>query len=102
MEFFSSQTLDGFQSIGIGLLMPSSAVGSNVVNIVLTIVMKITSEHGQPGWISPNLNEGHLDMFFFMCAFFTSINLIVYIISARKYKETAWEKREANNEEVVI
>ncbi|KAL4294145.1 hypothetical protein AHAS_Ahas18G0198800 [Arachis hypogaea] len=82
--------------------MSSSTVGSNVANIVLTIVMKITSEHGQPGWISPNLNEGHLDMFFFLCTFFTSINLIVYIICARKYKKTTWEKREANNEEVVI
>ncbi|MED6198334.1 hypothetical protein PIB30_065409 [Stylosanthes scabra] len=103
MEFFSSQTPDGVKGLGIGLSMSSSAVGSYVANIVLTMVMKITSRHGQPGWVSPNLNEGHLDRFFFLCAFLTFINLIVYIICARRYKDISWEKsEEANNEDVVI
>ena len=103
MEFFASQTPDGLKSLGMGLSMCSSAVGSYVANIMLTVVMKITSSHGQPGWVSPNLNEGHLDRFFFLSAFLTAIDLILYIMCARRYKGITLEKRkEADKEEIVM
>jgi peptide/histidine transporter 3/4 len=82
--------------------MSSSALGSYVADSILTVVMKITSTHGRPGWVSPNLNEGHLDRFFFLSASLTAINLIFYIVCARRYKEIELEKREEENKDEVL
>ncbi|MED6182997.1 hypothetical protein PIB30_033804, partial [Stylosanthes scabra] len=57
MDFFSSQIPKRMKSLGVGLSMFSSAVGTYFANIMLTAVMKITSRHGQLGWVSPNLNN---------------------------------------------
>ncbi|XP_004506528.1 protein NRT1/ PTR FAMILY 7.3-like isoform X1 [Cicer arietinum] len=103
MNFFTSQAPDGLKSLGMGLSMSSSALGSYVANTILIVVMKITTRNGQPGWVSPNLNEGHLDRFFFLSASLTAINLVFYVVCARRYKVIEFEKREeGNNEEVVI
>ncbi|AES87363.2 peptide/nitrate transporter [Medicago truncatula] len=102
MNFFTAQAPDGLKSLGMGLSMSSSAVGSYVANTILTVVMKITSTHGRPGWVSPNLNDGHLDWFFFLSACLTGINLIFYIVCARRYKLIELEKREEAKEEEVV
>ncbi|XP_061355904.1 protein NRT1/ PTR FAMILY 7.3-like [Gastrolobium bilobum] len=102
MNFFTSQIPDGLKSLGMGLSMSSSALGSYVANIILTVVMKITSSHGRPGWVSPNLNDGHLDRFFFLSAFLTAIDLILFIVCAKRYKGIALEKREETNKEEVV
>ncbi|RHN59232.1 putative proton-dependent oligopeptide transporter family, major facilitator superfamily [Medicago truncatula] len=87
MNFFTSQTPDGLESLGMGLSMFSSALGCYVGNFFLTVVNKITSSgQGQHGWVSPNLNDGHLDRFFFLTAFLIAIDLIVYIVCAKRYK----------------
>ncbi|KAI3931615.1 hypothetical protein MKW92_011217 [Papaver armeniacum] len=75
LEFFSTQTPDSLKGLGIGLSMSSTAMGSYLCSILLTVVMKITTKNGQPGWIPPNLNDGHLDRFFFLTAAITLVNL---------------------------
>lgn len=86
MNFFTSQTPDGLESLGMGLSMFSSALGCYVGNFFLTVVNKITSSGQGHGWVSPNLNDGHLDRFFFLTAFLIAIDLIVYIVCAKRYK----------------
>ncbi|CAK8575075.1 unnamed protein product [Lathyrus sativus] len=87
MNFFTSQSPDGLESLGMGLYMFSSALGCYVGNIILTVVNKITSSgQGQHGWVSPNLNDGHLDMYFFLSSFLIFIDLILYTICAKRYK----------------
>ena len=39
------------------------------------------------GWIPDNLNEGHLDYFFWLLAGLSLLNLLVYIFFARRYKQ---------------
>ncbi|KAL5571937.1 hypothetical protein UlMin_021534 [Ulmus minor] len=98
MEFFASQTPDGLKSLGIGLSMSSSAMGSYAASTILTVVMKITTRDGKPGWIPPNLNDGHLDRFFFLSAALAALNLGLYIICAKNYKFISLEKREVESE----
>ncbi|KAL6290031.1 hypothetical protein ACE6H2_007541 [Prunus campanulata] len=97
MEFYSSQTPDGLKSLGIALWMTSSAMGSYVASMILTVVMEITTKNGQPGWVPPNLNDGHLDRFFFLSAGLTALNLALYILCAKRYKSISLEKRESIN-----
>ncbi|GAB4861902.1 hypothetical protein Ancab_037157 [Ancistrocladus abbreviatus] len=101
-EFFSKQTPDGLKSIGLGLCMSSSAMGSYVCSMILTVVMGITSKDGKPGWVPPNLNDGRLDRFFFLSACLTALNLGVYIVCARRYKCIELEKRENVGKEMEV
>ncbi|PON58652.1 Proton-dependent oligopeptide transporter [Trema orientale] len=102
MEFFASQTPDGLKSLGIGLSMSSSAMGSYVASTILTVVMKITSKDGKLGWVPPNLNDGHLDRFFFLSAVLAAINFGLYVLCAKHYKSISLEKRQGTNEKDIM
>jgi peptide/histidine transporter 3/4 len=87
MNFFTSETPDGLEGLGMGLCMFSTAIGCYVGNFILTVVNKITSsDQGQHGWVSPNLNDGHLDRYYFLTAFLIAIDLVVYVVCAKRYR----------------
>lgn len=98
-EFFASQIPDRLKSLGLGLSMSSSALGSYLCTIIVTVVMKTTSKHGKPGWIPPNLNQGHMDRFFFLSAALITFNLILFITCANRFKCIKLEKRHEGKEE---
>ena len=93
MEFFTSQTPDGLKSLGIGLSMSSSAFGSYICSIILGLVMKITTRNGKPGWVPPNLNDSHLDRFFFLSAALSMLNLGLFVVCSNRYKCISLEER---------
>nr|XP_043626990.1 protein NRT1/ PTR FAMILY 7.3-like [Erigeron canadensis] len=97
-EFFAAQVPDKLKSIGLGLSMCSSAMGSYTSSIILSVVMKITSKNGKPGWVPANLNDGHLDRFFFLCATLTALNLVLFVSCAKKYKNIVVERRDEARE----
>ncbi|XP_027362188.1 protein NRT1/ PTR FAMILY 7.3-like isoform X1 [Abrus precatorius] len=86
LEFFNAQTPDGLKSFGSALCMTSISLGNYVSSLLVSMVMKISTEDHMPGWIPGNLNKGHLDRFFFLLAALTSIDLIAYIACAKWYK----------------
>ncbi|XWS45914.1 hypothetical protein CRYUN_Cryun14cG0020100 [Craigia yunnanensis] len=93
MEFFASQAPDGLKSLGIGLSMCSSAMGSYICSIILTAVMAITSKNGRPGWVPSDLNAGHMDRYFFLLAALTALNLVLFVTCAKRYDPISFEKR---------
>ncbi|KAL4325521.1 hypothetical protein GQ457_11G000840 [Hibiscus cannabinus] len=93
MEFFATQSPDGLQSLGIGLSMCSSAMGSYMCSMILTAVMAITSKNGKPGWVPPDLNAGHLDRYFLFLAALTALNLVLFVICAKRYNPISFENR---------
>ncbi|KVH97112.1 Major facilitator superfamily domain, general substrate transporter [Cynara cardunculus var. scolymus] len=97
-EFFAAQVPDKLKSIGLGLSMCSSAMGSYTSSIILSVVMKITSKDGKPGWVPANLNDGHLDRFFYLCAALTAINLVLFVSCAKRYKNIVVERRDEARE----
>ncbi|KAL5073175.1 hypothetical protein RYX36_012159 [Vicia faba] len=100
MNFFTSEAPDGLESLGMGLHMFTSALGCYVGNIILVVVNKITSSgQGQHGWVSPNLNAGHLDRYYFLTSFLIFIDLVFYIIYAKRYKGVFMEQRDEVNQE---
>ncbi|CAN8290310.1 unnamed protein product [Cochlearia groenlandica] len=86
LEFFNAQTPDGLKSFGSALCMMSMSMGNFVSSLLVTMVVKISTEDHMPGWIPRNLNKGHLDRFYFLLAALTSIDLVVYVVCARWYK----------------
>ncbi|KAJ6327176.1 hypothetical protein OIU78_014125 [Salix suchowensis] len=86
LEFFNAQTPDGLKSFGSALCMTSISLGNYVSSLLVTMVMKISTEDHMPGWIPGNLNRGHLDWFYFLLAALTAIDLSVYVACARWYR----------------
>uniref|UniRef100_A0A1J3E8Z0 Protein NRT1/ PTR FAMILY 7.3 n=1 Tax=Noccaea caerulescens TaxID=107243 RepID=A0A1J3E8Z0_NOCCA len=86
LEFFNAQTPDGLKSFGSALCMMSMSMGNFVSSLLVTMVVKISTEDHMPGWIPRNLNKGHLDRFYFLLAALTTVDLVVYVACARWYK----------------
>ncbi|KAL9231203.1 hypothetical protein vseg_006459 [Gypsophila vaccaria] len=101
LEFFNAQAPDGLKSFGSALCMTSISLGNYVSSLLVTIVMKISTEDHMPGWIPGNLNKGHLDRFFFLLAALTLIDLIVYIGCAKWYQGIKREGKFNNDDHQV-
>ncbi|KAK8626245.1 hypothetical protein V6N13_133896 [Hibiscus sabdariffa] len=99
LEFFNAQTPDGLKSFGSALCMTSISLGNYVSSLLVTMVMKISTEDHMPGWIPGNLNKGHLDRFYFLLAGLTTVDLAVYVLCAKWYKCIKLEEKTTENDE---
>lgn len=86
LEFFYNQSPDALRSVCSAFSLLTSSLGSYLSSLILTIVTTITTEDGKVGWIPDNLNEGHLDYFFWLLAVLSFLNLLAYIFCASKYR----------------
>ena len=64
----------------------SITLGSYLVSIMLKFINSLTGERWSPGWIPENLNEGHLDQFFWLMAGMQLLNVLVFAYSVSRYK----------------
>ncbi|KAL6854413.1 hypothetical protein ACP4OV_019316 [Aristida adscensionis] len=79
LEFFYDQSPDGMKSIGTSLAHLAIAAGSYLNSGVLGVVVWATARDSKPGWIPDNLNEGHLDYFFWLMAALSVVNLLLFL-----------------------
>ncbi|KAL6854409.1 hypothetical protein ACP4OV_019312 [Aristida adscensionis] len=86
IEFFYDQSPDGMKSIGTSLAHLAVAAGSYLNSAVLGVVVSATARDGKPGWIPDNLNEGHLDYFFWLMAALSVVNLLHFMHCSRRYR----------------
>jgi peptide/histidine transporter 3/4 len=86
LEFFYDQAPDAMRSLCAAFALITVSAGSYLSSILLTIVSYLTTQGGDPGWIPDNLNEGHLDRFFWLIAGISFVNFLVYIGCAMRYK----------------
>uniref|UniRef100_A0A0A9HIX2 Uncharacterized protein n=1 Tax=Arundo donax TaxID=35708 RepID=A0A0A9HIX2_ARUDO len=48
--------------------------------------MAITCRGRQAGWIPQDLNQGHVDRFFFVIAALNAMDLFVFVVFAKRYR----------------
>lgn len=87
LEFFYDQSPDAMRSLCSALSLLTTSLGNYLSSFILTVVTYFTTQGGKPGWIPDNLNEGHLDYFFWLLAGLSFLNMFVYIIAAKSYKQ---------------
>ncbi|XP_074294287.1 protein NRT1/ PTR FAMILY 8.3-like [Silene latifolia] len=87
LEFFYDQSPDAMRSLCSALSLLTNSLGNYLSSLILTIVPAVTASGGGPGWIPDNLNNGHLDYFFWLLAGLSSLNLVLYVFCALKYKQ---------------
>ena len=86
LEFFYDESPDGMKSLGNAFAQLAIAAGSYLNSAVLGAVAAITARGGDPGWIPENLNDGHLDYFFWMMAALSLTNLAQFAYCSIKYR----------------
>ncbi|GJN30811.1 hypothetical protein PR202_gb19148 [Eleusine coracana subsp. coracana] len=85
-EFFYNQSPDAMRSLCSAFALVTVSLGSYLSSFILTLVSYFTTQNGQLGWIPDNLNEGHLDRFFWLIAGLSFLNLLIFIYFAHQYK----------------
>ncbi|KAK9029476.1 hypothetical protein V6N11_026591 [Hibiscus sabdariffa] len=85
LEFFNGQAPDGIKSFGSSLCMASISLGNYVSSLLVSMVMGITARGDSPGWIPADLNQGHMDRFYFLIAGLTALDFVIYVFCAKWY-----------------
>ncbi|KAI3778243.1 hypothetical protein L2E82_07395 [Cichorium intybus] len=74
-EFFYDQVPSDLRSIGLALYLSINGIGS----FLISIVEKTTGGNGEDGWISDNMNRGHIDYFYYLLAGISVGVFVMYI-----------------------
>ncbi|RCV43483.1 hypothetical protein SETIT_9G297900v2 [Setaria italica] len=86
LEFLYDQSPDGMKSLGSTLAQLAVAVGNYFNSAVLATVSAVTARGGRPGWIPDDLNEGHLNYFFWLMAALVLVNLLHFLHFSMRYR----------------
>ncbi|OEL30831.1 Protein NRT1/ PTR FAMILY 8.3 [Dichanthelium oligosanthes] len=86
LEFFYDQSPGGMKSLGTAFAQLAVAAGNYLNSAVLGAVAALTSRRGMPGWIPDDLNEGHLDYFFWLMAALGMVNLLLFLHCSIRYR----------------
>ncbi|XP_024377725.1 protein NRT1/ PTR FAMILY 8.2 [Physcomitrium patens] len=84
MEFFLDQAPASMRSLGNALYLSTVAVGSFLSSLLVSIVTNITYD-SNGGWIGNNLNESHMDYFYWLLTGLSLLNLFFYVLFAKWY-----------------
>jgi peptide/histidine transporter 3/4 len=80
LEFFYGEAPASMRSICSALSFLALSLGFYVNTAVVTAVSRL-----RPGWLTPDLNAGHLDYYFWLWAVISAGNLLLYMILAARY-----------------
>ncbi|KAL6906259.1 hypothetical protein ACP4OV_003860 [Aristida adscensionis] len=86
IQFAYEQSPDAMRSLCQACSLIMVTFGNYLVSIMLKIITLVTVGRGSQGWIPENLNEGHLDQFFWMMAGLQLLNLLAFMYCAMRYK----------------
>ena len=85
LEFFYDQSPDGMKSLGTALAQLAIAAGNYLNSAMIAAVAAVTTRNGEPGWIPDDLNNGHLDYFFWLMALLGVVNLLYFLHCSIRY-----------------
>uniref|UniRef100_A0A0A9GGR9 Peptide transporter n=1 Tax=Arundo donax TaxID=35708 RepID=A0A0A9GGR9_ARUDO len=82
LEFFYGEAPAAMRSICSAFSFLALSLGFYVNSLVVTLVAAVT---GEPGWLAPDLNTGHLDYYFWLWTLISVVNLLLYMVLAGRY-----------------
>ncbi|KAM7272875.1 hypothetical protein ACFE04_027539 [Oxalis oulophora] len=87
MEFFFTETPSSMRSLATALSWASLAMGYYLSSVLVHIVNDVTSLYGNRPWlIGSNLNEYHLERFYWLMCVLSCLNFLHYLFWANRYK----------------
>ncbi|XBH53843.1 hypothetical protein VPH35_076257 [Triticum aestivum] len=89
IEFFYDEAPYTMKSLCAAFSQLAVASAAYFNALVFSVVAVATTHSDAPGWIPDNLNEGHLDYFFWMMAALSLLNLAQFVHYSMRYREKA-------------
>lgn len=86
LEFFYEEAPDSMKSICTSFSLLAISLGSYLSSLIVALVTVLTGVGENPGWIPDDLNNGHLDYFFWCLSCLSLVNFVVYVAFAKRYK----------------
>ncbi|KAF8006017.1 hypothetical protein BT93_K0336 [Corymbia citriodora subsp. variegata] len=86
LEFYYEQFPDNMRSIADSLYYCGMAGSSYLSSLLITIVHKNTKGVEGGNWLPEDLNEGRLDYFYYLITALEFLNLVYFLVFARRYK----------------
>lgn len=84
-EFFYDQVPIELRSVGLALYLCVVGVGSFLSSFLVSIIEEATGGDGKESWFADNLNQAHLDYFYFLLAGISAVAFAAYLYSAKSY-----------------
>jgi len=92
MEFYYKQFPENMRSVAGALLFLGFAVASYASGLMVTVVHRTTGgSDGRPDWLTQDLNQGRVDLYYLVIAGMAAVNLVYFVACARwyRFKESA-------------
>ncbi|KAM0053598.1 putative proton-dependent oligopeptide transporter family, PTR2 family proton/oligopeptide symporter [Helianthus debilis subsp. tardiflorus] len=86
LEFYYSELPNSMSSLAMVMFMVSVAIASLVASLLTNIVDSVTGQGGGVSWLSSDIDEGHVDYYYWLLSFLTLLNFVYYLICCRVHR----------------
>ncbi|XP_059316575.1 protein NRT1/ PTR FAMILY 1.2-like [Lycium ferocissimum] len=86
IEFFYSLLPKSMSSIASAMSTIGTAVSCLAASLLVSGVDWLSSTGGKTSWLSSNINTGHLDYYFWLLTFLSSLNFLYFLVVCRFYE----------------
>jgi dipeptide/tripeptide permease len=86
LEFMYDQAPESMRSTATALFWLSISLGSYVSTLLITVVHRWSAGPDGSNWLPDNINHGKLDYFYWVVTLLQIMNLVYYLICAKRYK----------------
>ena len=85
MQFLYDQSPETMRGASTAFYFLSISLGNLINSQLVTLVATVTSAGGRTGWFPPELDDGHLDYYFWLWAVISAGYLLLYLLLAARY-----------------
>jgi dipeptide/tripeptide permease len=88
LEFLYQEAPDAMRSVGSAYAAVAGGLGCFVASAINTAVDAATRNdaEGRPSWLAQNINVGRFDYLYWLLAVLSTVNLLVFVYFAKRYK----------------
>ncbi|CAK8562769.1 unnamed protein product [Lathyrus sativus] len=83
LDFFLRECPEGMKTMSTGLFLSTLSLGFFISSLLVFLVQKVTGHHHP--WLTDDINQGKLYNFYWLLAFLSAINLVIYLFCAKQY-----------------
>ncbi|CAH8320327.1 unnamed protein product [Eruca vesicaria subsp. sativa] len=84
-EFLYGEVPVELRSLGLSLYLSVIGIGNFLSSILVLVIERTTSQSGQVSWLATNLNQAHLDYFYWLLACLSSISFVSFVYFSNSY-----------------